>query len=52
MRVPLPAPEGPKMTSRGDDIVVVPTLYNARISVSVAYKTEIFSSERTGLYSE
>ena len=52
MRVPLPTPEGPKMTSGGDDIEVVPTLYNARISVSVACKTEIFSSEQTGLYSK
>jgi len=49
MRVPLPTPEGPKMTS-GDDIVVVLTLYNARISVSVACKTEI--CELTGLHSK
>jgi len=51
MRVPLPTPEGPKMTS-GDDIVVIPTLYNARISVSVARMTEMFFSEPTGLHSK
>ena len=52
MRVPLPTPEGPKMTNGGSDIVVVPTLYDARISVSVACKTDMFSSELTGLHSK
>ena len=43
---------GAKMTTGGSDIVVVPTLHNTRISVSVACKTDTFSSELTGLHSK